>query len=50
MTTTAIFEERKETDIETTDDGKKAVQMFYDIKSGKYQGEKINEFYNEMGA
>jgi len=44
------FEERKESDVQTTDEGKKAVQMFYDIKSGKYEAEKINEFYNEMGS
>ena len=44
------FEERKETDIQTSDAGKHAVQMFYDIKSGKYQQDKINEFYNEMGS
>lgn len=45
-----VFEERKETDIQTTENGKKAVQMFYDIKSGRYEANKINEFYNEMGS
>ena len=44
------FEERKETDIQVNDAGKKAVEMFYDIKTGKYHAEKINEFYNEMGS
>lgn len=45
-----IFEERKETDIVTDAAGKKAVEMFYDIKTGKYSAEKINDFYNEMGS
>ena len=49
MVQTATFEERKETDIITDVAGKKAVEMFYEIKTGKYQAEKINDFYNEMG-
>ena len=50
MVQTCTYEERKETDVSVNEAGKKAVEMFYQIKTGKYQADKINEFYNEMGV
>ena len=47
---TVVFEERKESDTETTEEGRKAVQMLYDLNAGMYTADKINEFYNEMGS
>ena len=45
-----IFEERKESDFQTTPEGEKAVAMFYSYKDdNKISSEGINEMYNNMG-
>ena len=44
------FEERKEGDIETTEDGKRAVALLYQLTDEKFSHDNINDLYNEMGS
>ena len=50
LSTEITFEERKESDFETSEQGKKAVSLLYQLGEEKFSNMNIDTLYNEMGS